>query len=141
MLLVQAPFWIFIIVRMLRSASNAVSPLRDAITIEYTSKRKDDESYGRQRMFASLAWGIGSFVGGYFIDTFSLWVIFPFTLCMTVITMSLLVFIFIVRERESGVEREKKASKKASPGEIGQGAKDGRIEATTVYCILLQYNT
>ena len=67
LLLIQAPFWMFIIARVLRSATNAVGPLRDAITLEHTKKRKDEESYGRQRLFASLAWGMGSYLGGYLI--------------------------------------------------------------------------
>lgn len=82
LLLTRAPFYMFVAVRMMRSASNAVGPLRDSITLECTHGRKDDESYGRQRMFASLAWGIGSYLGGWLIDVFGLWSVFPYTLGM-----------------------------------------------------------
>ena len=69
-------FW-----RILRGAANAISPLTGAYVVQVLAADDvENEGYGRQRLFASLAWGAGAAVSGAMIDIFSLdTVLFNFT--------------------------------------------------------------
>ena len=64
------PFILFVITRCLRAAVNGISPIADAILVK--SAKKHHEGYGKQKLFASLGWGIGAFMYGWIVDIFGL---------------------------------------------------------------------
>jgi hypothetical protein len=59
------------------NSSPRSSPLTDAVILHAakthrTKSKADDESFGRQRVFSSLAWGFGSLFVGQLIDQFGI---------------------------------------------------------------------
>ena len=85
------PFWLFACLRFARSATNAISPLTDAVILNITqgtkNKKGSDESYGQQRVFSSLAWGLGSLFVGKLIDIYGVDIIFGYTQVAIVLSM------------------------------------------------------
>jgi MFS family permease len=73
-LVYKAPFLTFVVLRSLRSASNGMSPIADAILVKSAKVKK--EGYGKQKLFSSLGWGIGAFLYGWIVDAFGLYAIF-----------------------------------------------------------------
>lgn len=78
--------------KVLRSGSNSIWPLTDAITVQVVkSDGGNGEGYGKQRVWCSLSWGVISFISGILIDKFGLQLIFimtyfwAFMLVMTVL--------------------------------------------------------
>jgi len=67
--------------KVLRSASNSIWPLTDAITVkllrsEVKEETKDDEDYGKQRLWCSFSWGAVSLLTGIVIDKYGVQTIF-----------------------------------------------------------------
>ena len=73
-LVYKAPFLTFVVLRSLRSASNGLSPIADAILVKSAKVKK--EGYGKQKLFSSLGWGVGAFLYGWIVDVFGLHAIF-----------------------------------------------------------------
>lgn len=119
-----------ICVRLLRSSTNASVPLTDALILHYLGKSKvKGESYGRQRLFASVAWGVGALAGGVLVDYYNLWVIFPFTyVCYGSVLLLLLMMKLSERKMSKttkSMEDENQASSSttSSPLEVLQSTK------------------
>lgn len=68
-------FYALVFIRCLRSFSNAIWTLTDSITLALIQEKK---SYGKYRLFASIAFGSGSFITGYLIDKLGIRAIFLF---------------------------------------------------------------
>ena len=83
-------FYAIYIIKMVRSACNCIGPVTEAVLFSVTRRRKDGESYGKQRIWSSIAWGGGSLFAGCLIDQFGLWSIFPFTYLMICIAIIIL---------------------------------------------------
>ena len=77
----EAAFHVVAFWRILRGAANAISPLTGAYVVQIlAADDSHNEGYGRQRLFASLAWGIGAVLAGGLIDVFTLdTILFNFT--------------------------------------------------------------
>jgi len=64
--------------KILRSASNSIWPLTDAITVKLIKSEEGrcDEGYGKQRLWCSFSWGSVSLFTGVFIDWYGVDTIF-----------------------------------------------------------------
>ena len=68
---------VIIAVKFIRTAAAPSTTLTTMATFKLTEGTK--EGFGEQRMFGSLAWGVGAFVVGSLIDAFGMKAIFYFT--------------------------------------------------------------
>ena len=84
-----ANFTLLVIVRGLRSCSNSVWSLIDAVTMKMVADKKD---YGKHRLFASLAWGLNGVIAGKLIDLYGMDTMFTLSVFWAVITCGLLLF-------------------------------------------------
>ena len=104
----QWPFAIFCGIRIARAGCNSISPLVDAIIleeVEYSESglpQGERQGYGRQKMFASLAWGVGAFFFGWFVDHFGLANIFVLTYFLCGLCMILTAAIYHKRHKREG---------------------------------------
>ena len=89
-LLRQWSFTTMLLIKTFRSASNCIGAVTEAVLYDATRHRTDGESFGRQRLLSSLAWGVGSLCAGYMIDALGLWSIFPYTYVMISVALVLL---------------------------------------------------
>lgn len=104
------PFYVLVILRIFRSSSNSIGPLTDSYLVQSARENGlENESYGRQRLFGSLAWGTGSLLVGILIDANGLWIVFPFTYVM--IALCIIVIILNIRQQRN--------SKQLLPGSSG----------------------
>jgi MFS family permease len=81
------PFFLFLITRSLRASVNGISPVCDAILVK--SAKKQNEGYGKQKLFSSLGWGVGAFVYGLIVDSFGLNSIFYSTYFFCILSVFL----------------------------------------------------
>lgn len=88
-LVYNAPFLMFVVLRSVRSASNGLSPIADAILVK--SAKVKNEGYGKQKLFSSLGWGVGAFLYGWIVDIFGLSSIFysTYVFCMLCVVVVL----------------------------------------------------
>jgi len=114
------PFGVYLAVRMVRSACNAVGPLTDAIVVN--TIRGSSEGYGRQRMFSSMAWGLGAVISGWMIDRFGLQVVFPFCYVLCAIAIAIVVAISYIESALAFPEKTREASHQTSRPSIWQMA-------------------
>ncbi len=96
------PFWALATLRALRSSANAIGPMTDAVVVQW-SLHVPRASYGKQRVFASLAWGLGSFFVGHLIDRLGLPVVYLYTYSVMSWTLLLIGFLHWQRSRGRGV--------------------------------------
>ncbi|KAJ1451391.1 hypothetical protein M885DRAFT_16678 [Pelagophyceae sp. CCMP2097] len=82
-------FWLLIFLKCVRSASNGVGTLVDALTLRVL-ERHDGAGYGAQRLWTGLAWGLGSFVVGVVIDRHGYGAIFTWSYASTALLLVLL---------------------------------------------------
>ena len=87
------PFFILLVIKTIRSAVNCIGPVTESIMFSATRNRKDGETFGKQRMISSVAWGGGSLFVGFVIDTFGLYSIFPYTYIMIGVALILLFYL------------------------------------------------
>merc|ERR1719502_153417 len=87
-------------------------------TASFKLTEGSSEGYGQQRMFGSLAWGVGALVVGYLIDTFGMDSIFFFTYPF------FLVSFFLVVNYLPSSEPRLIISKSQSRGELDLSASD-----------------
>jgi hypothetical protein len=111
-------FTAFACIRLVRSATNAVSPLTDAVILQITSAHQKEEvnspeSYGRQRVFSSLAWGVGSVGVGKLIDVYGTDIIFNYTRVSMLVSM--LLTYAIARQLDEESRRQLAAKGKEKP--------------------------
>ena len=83
-------FWILLSFRVLRSWLNSIWNLVDTVTIKLI---KDKSSYGVHRLYASIAWGAGCILAGYFIDIYGMKAIFYFTTLLNSFTILLIFYL------------------------------------------------
>jgi len=102
-------------VRIIRSGMNAVAPLTDALILRYTEQAKiENEGYGRQRLFSSVAWGLGAWGGGILVDKYSLWSIFPFTQGTYFSVLFVLISMKLIDKRKNTRDAKAKAKSRAA---------------------------
>lgn len=68
---------IVLFVKILRTLTSTTGTLTTTASFKLTDGSK--EGYGQQRMFGSLAWGLGAFLSGFLIDAFGMDALFFFT--------------------------------------------------------------
>ena len=140
------PFYVLALVRIVRSSANAIGPLTDSFLVRAArDSRRPDESYGRQRLFGSLAWGVGSLVVGALIDANGLWVVFPFTyamifVCLVVLGLNAVQQAAVVpKRRESGSEVALGKTRGArSPRVVLQSIRDTLLSHPQLKAFVLQ---
>jgi hypothetical protein len=91
------PFLTLFVIKTIRSAVNCIGPVTESIMFSATRNRKDGETFGKQRMISSVAWGGGSLFVGFVIDTFGLYSIFPYTYIMIGVALILLFYLHVSR--------------------------------------------
>ena len=64
-------------IRILRTATTPSSTFTTAVSFVLTNGTQ--EGYGHQRMYGSVAWGVGAFLAGYLIDQFGFGAMFLYT--------------------------------------------------------------
>ena len=89
--------------------------MTDAVVVQW-SMHVPQASYGQQRVFASLAWGIGSFFVGHLIDRSALPVVYTYTYCM--MSWTLLLIGFLHWRRSCWLRRPSIDDGSGSPGPI-----------------------
>ena len=94
-------FWALATLRTLRCSANAIGPMTDAVMVRW-SMRVPQASYGQQRVFASLAWGVGSLFVGHLIDRSALTIVYTYTYCTMLWTLLLIGFLHWRRSRGRG---------------------------------------
>jgi len=67
-------------------ANNPIASLVDTIALDYQEQTKGKTTYGEIRLWASVGWGLASFVAGYFIHKENLSLIFPVSAAMFLVT-------------------------------------------------------
>eukprot|EP01084_Bolivina_argentea_P147372 257858_1 len=80
-------FALLVFVRALRSYCNSIWLLIDAVTMKLIIDKK---SYGKHRLYCSIAWGTSSLVAGRIIDIYGMDMVFVYTLAWR------LAFVFLV---------------------------------------------
>ena len=60
-------FTVLLVIKTIRSATNCISPVTEAVLYSATRNRTDNETYGKQRMLSSIAWGSGALFVGFMI--------------------------------------------------------------------------
>lgn len=71
---------------MVTFAYNPLASLIDTIGLDYQEQTNGKTTYGEIRLWASVGWGVSSFVAGYFIHSENLYLIFPVASLMFLIT-------------------------------------------------------
>ena len=84
-----ANFTLLVIVRGLRSYNNGVWSLIDTVVMKLVADKKD---FGKHRLFASLAWGLGSVIAGKLVDLYGMNMMFVMCSIWGIITCFLIVF-------------------------------------------------
>lgn len=72
---------------------NPLTTLLDSIALDFEEQYKTS-SYGEMRLWASIGWAIGSFTTGYFVNTNNLYLIFPISSSILVITLLIVRFMY-----------------------------------------------
>tara|TARA_B100000795_G_C22768786_1_gene426912 strand:+ start:219 stop:1574 length:1356 start_codon:yes stop_codon:yes gene_type:complete len=83
-------FTVLLVIKTIRSATNCISPVTEAVLYSATRNRTDNETYGKQRMLSSIAWGSGALFVGFMIDKYGLYSVFNYTYFMCSLTLFLL---------------------------------------------------
>ncbi|MBN2807314.1 MAG: MFS transporter [Prolixibacteraceae bacterium] len=73
---------------------NPVASLVDTIALDYQEQSGGKTSYGEIRLWASVGWGLASFVAGMLIHKENLYLIFPVSSGMFLITWLLMFFLY-----------------------------------------------
>eukprot|EP01047_Picozoa_sp_COSAG01_P063294 COSAG01_NODE_8177_length_2890_cov_1.147976_4_plen_246_part_01 len=81
-------FGFLLLLKALRSGANATGTLVDVVTLRIVSGT--GENYGKQRLWTSVAWGVGSVAAGYAIDAYGFDAIFVWYYAFTGLTLVLL---------------------------------------------------
>ena len=115
------PFFILLVIKTIRSAVNCIGPVTESIMFSATRNRKDGETFGKQRMISSVAWGGGSLFVGFVIDTFGLYSIFPYTYIMIGVALILL---FYLSRRYDGYDNNSQFQQKQEHQQDKQDLED-----------------
>jgi len=102
--------------RIIRSSMTAAAPALDALVLRLVEG--ENEGYGKQRLWGSIAWGLSSLCAGTILDTFDDGAIFMYTY----VTSALLLVFFLAlrkllpRTRNRDVDRQQKKEPQSIKG-------------------------
>jgi len=83
-------FQSLLFIKILRTTTAPATTFTTMASFKLTEGTR--EGYGQQRLFGSLAWGLGAFVAGYFIDTYGMVSIFYYTYFFNFIAFLIVAF-------------------------------------------------
>ena len=95
-------FYILLFVRGLRSYSNSIWSLIDAVTMKLI---QDKKSYGKHRLFGSISWGISSLIAGKLIDLYGMNAMFLYGFFWSFI-LFLLIYFFMPQNVKNYAEHK-----------------------------------
>ena len=82
-------FYLLLVVRGFRSYCNCIWSLIDAVTMKLITDKK---TYGKHRLFGSLAWGVSALIVGKLIDSEGINIMFLYGIFWSCITFGLICF-------------------------------------------------
>ena len=83
-------FQTLLLVKVLRTTTAPAATFTTMASFKLTEGSK--EGYGQQRLFGSLAWGLGAFAAGYCIDTYGMESIFFYTYSFNLLAFIIIIF-------------------------------------------------
>ena len=129
----QANFWYIFYTLVIGSAAvGAAGTLKDAIATQCVQNHVSGETFGHQRLWASVGWGLSALIVGYLVDIASeSRLLFDYSPAFTVMTVLLIIDLFVIRKIPNTSTLSKVS---ANPkGDIYQVLKDVKVMIFLAY--------
>lgn len=120
-------YWTIILVKLVRTATAPQATLTIMASMELI--KGTQEGYGQQRLYGSLAWGIGAYMVGILIDRYGTNSMFYFTYFFQIVSLAI-VFRYLPTRALNSKSQEEKNSNESLNGVPSPSPKSGRATDT-----------